>query len=66
MKPHDTKQEHWIIDVASWGVLFAIGSEEQAEEWRRHKANWEHSVVRKRKATEEEIKEHAFLHWKTL
>jgi len=51
---------HWIIEVPAWGTLYAIGTEQEAEEWRAHKANWEHSIARKRIASEEEIKSHQF------
>lgn len=46
----------WHIDVASWGSILFEGTEEEAEEWRRHKARWEQSVARKRLATEDEIR----------
>lgn len=46
------RQRYWKITVSGWGTLFARGSEEQAEEWRSHKANWEHAVARKFEVTE--------------
>lgn len=49
------KRERWVIKVASWGTLYAIGTEAQAETWRGAKANWERSVATKRLATKEEI-----------
>ena len=54
------KVKHWVIDVSSWGTLYAIGTEEKAEEWRKHKARWEQSVARKRLATRQEIEEFKF------
>jgi len=52
--------KHWTITVSSWGTLYAIGTEEQAEEWRRHKARWEQSTAQTREATKEEIEEKNF------
>jgi len=43
--------KYWKITVARWGTAYLRGSEEQAEEWRRHKASWEQAV-----ATKAEIK----------
>ena len=54
------ENKHWVIKVHSWGTLFAIGTEEQAEEWRRHKARWERSIATKREATESEVVEGKF------
>lgn len=53
-----SKNQSWIIEVPAWGILYAIGTEEQAEEWRCHKANYEQSVARKRVATEKEVREY--------
>lgn len=53
-------EEHWVIYVTRWGTFFGIGTEEQAENWRKHKANYEQSVATKRKATDEEIKYRSF------
>ena len=53
-------EKHWVIKVSSWGTLYAIGTEEQAEEWRGHKASWEHSPAQKREATEQEKTEHEY------
>lgn len=50
-----SKKYHWIIDVAAWGTLYGFGTEEEAEEWRSHKANWERCVAKKRKASESEV-----------
>ena len=41
------KKEVWLIDVKSWGRMLFIGNEEEAEDMRRHKANWEQSVATK-------------------
>ena len=60
------KLRHWVIEVPAWGTLYAIGTEEQAETWRRHKANWEQSVARKREATEKEIELNVFTELNTL
>ena len=38
-----------------YGSFFFEGIEKEAEEMRRHKANWEHAIARKRPATQEEI-----------
>lgn len=51
---------HWVIEVRDWGTLYARGSESQAEEWRAHKAAWEHAVATKRPATADEIRDHPF------
>ena len=53
-------KDYWAINVHSWGTLYAIGTEAEAEEWRRHKSNWEQSVATKRLATEEEVKKEKF------
>lgn len=39
--------KYWRIEVATWGTLYAIGTEEQAETWRAAKANWERSIAKK-------------------
>jgi hypothetical protein len=47
---------HWMITVGGgYGSFFFEGIEKEAEEMRRHKANWEHAIARKRPATQEEI-----------
>jgi hypothetical protein len=40
-------KEVWMIAVGSWGVRRMECTEEEAEEWRSHKANWEHSPAQK-------------------
>lgn len=51
--------KYWKIDVASWGVLWARGTEEQAEAWRKHKARWEQSVATKIEVEKSALPEHA-------
>ena len=46
----------WVISIGGYGSFFFEGNEEKAEEMRRHKANWEQDVGRKRLADEDEIK----------
>lgn len=59
LKP-DNDNQHWVITVNGWGVRYCTGTEQQAEEWRAHKARWEHGVGRKRLATKEEIEAKVF------
>jgi hypothetical protein len=43
-------REWWIIEVGGgYGAFNFFGTEDEAEEMRRHKANWEHAVARKRR-----------------
>lgn len=37
----------WVITVAGYGDFIQEGTEEEAEEMRKHKANWEQGVGRK-------------------
>jgi hypothetical protein len=37
----------WHVDIACWGSVFIAGSEELAESFRSHKANWEGCTARK-------------------
>ena len=46
---------YWRIDVSGWGTLWAVGTEAEAEEWRKHKAGWEGSVARKREVSEDAL-----------
>lgn len=40
----------WIISVGGgYGEFNFFGTEQQAEEMRAHKANWEHAVARKQR-----------------
>ena len=46
---------YWIIQVGGgYGAFGFYGTEKKAEEYRRHKANWEHAVAWKRLASEAE------------
>lgn len=56
----EQENKHWRIHISEWGNLFGIGTEEEAEKWRRHKCRWEASIGQKRLATEEEIKTEKF------
>lgn len=49
------KKQTWIISVGGYGSLMFEGNEIEAEEMRKHKANWEHGVGRKRLADEDEL-----------
>lgn len=64
--PLNQTKEHWVIAVSSWGTLYAIGTEQEAEEWRCHKARWEGSVAIKRLATEKEIDSEDFINLSEL
>ena len=44
----------WVIYVGGYDYFLFEGSESDAEEMRKHKANWEQGIGRKRLATEEE------------
>lgn len=46
---------YWKITVASWGTLWARGTEQQAEEWRRHKARWEQCVAHKERVSASDL-----------
>jgi hypothetical protein len=43
------KKEVWLIDVDNYGEFLFIGNEEEAEEMRKHKANYEGSISRKKR-----------------
>jgi len=46
----------WIIIVeSSYGGFFVTGTEQEVEEKRKFKANWEHTIARKRLPTKEEM-----------
>jgi hypothetical protein len=51
-----TKNKHWTIKVVGYGSFYVNGSENEAEEMRAHKSEWEGGKGTKRLATEEEIK----------
>jgi hypothetical protein len=45
--------ERWLICVGGgYGCFIFDGTEDEAEEMRRHKANWEQAVARKRRASD--------------
>jgi hypothetical protein len=47
--------ERWLICVGGgYGCLIFDGTEEEAEEMRAHKANWEQAVARKTRASDAE------------
>jgi hypothetical protein len=48
---------YWKIDIAEWGVLYGVGTEEQAEAWRSHKASWEGCIGRKTEINEQDLPE---------
>jgi len=46
----------WVITVmGGYGEFLFHGSEVEAEDMRRHKANWERAIARKREATPEDV-----------
>lgn len=48
-------KEKWLICVgAEYGCFVFEGTEAEAEEMRCHKANWEHAVARKTRASDAE------------
>ena len=45
----------WVIQIGSgYGAFGFYGTEKKAEEYRQHKANWEHAIAWKRLANEAE------------
>lgn len=48
-------KETWVISVGGYGSFLFNGSEVEAEEFRKHKANWEKAAARKRLADRDEI-----------
>ncbi|QNH21195.1 hypothetical protein HEP73_02107 [Xanthomonas sp. GW] len=48
---------NWVIRVAGYGSFLFVGTEEEAEEMRRHKARWERAVAHKRPADAQEVAE---------
>lgn len=48
----------WLISVTGYGAFLFHGTEEEAEEMRAHKADWEGGVGKKRKASAADIKKH--------
>ena len=59
------RESYWVIDITCWGTHHAIGTEKQAEEWRRNKARYEGCIARKRVANDEEIADHK-IDWEHL
>ena len=52
-----TLKRKWVIQVGGgYGEFFIDGTEEEAEEMRKHKATWEGAIARKRLADKDEIK----------
>jgi len=52
-----SKKQKWVIIVGNdYGTFMFEGTEEEAEQRRRDKANWEGAVALKRLADENEIK----------
>ena len=49
------KKTTWVISVGGYGSLMFEGNETEAEEMRKHKANWEQGVGRKRLADDDEL-----------
>lgn len=45
----------WVIMVGGYGAFLYEGTETEAEDMRRHKANWERGIGVKRLATASEI-----------
>jgi hypothetical protein len=41
MDNSQTTKEKWLIRIAGYGTFDFEGTEEEAEEMRKHKANWE-------------------------
>lgn len=52
----------WLIDVAAWGQIIFVGTEEEAEEWRVHKSNWEGCIATKRRAAPGDLAKHRFIY----
>ena len=48
----DKCKKTWVIRVGGYGSFIFDGTEEEAEEMRCHKSNWEQAVARKRLADE--------------
>lgn len=54
-KKQKSSKNYWLITINSWGTTLLWGTEKEAEEFRKHKCNWEQSIGTKRLATNEEI-----------
>lgn len=55
-KDYNPVKNKWVISVGGYGTFFFDGSEKKAEEMRKHKANWEQGIGRKRPATVVEVR----------
>ena len=53
--------KQWVILVADYGAFLFSGTEEEAEQIRRYKANWKQGVAKKRPARPEEIDTHGVI-----
>lgn len=60
----NAEEMYWVISVNGWGTLYGQGTRGHAEEWRDHKAAWEHATATSRPATAQEVFDHA--EWKSL
>ena len=52
-----TNKCYWKITVSNWGTLYGYGTEAEAEDWRYHKAQWEHETARKERISKSDIPE---------
>lgn len=49
------EKDTWVIRVAGYGAFLFAGTEQEAEQMRMHKANWEQGIGHKRLADKNEI-----------
>ena len=54
-KQQTPDKNYWLITINSWGTHLLYGTEEEAEDFRKHKCRWEQSIGIKRIANNEEI-----------
>ena len=54
-KQQTPDKNYWLITINSWGTHLLYGTEEEAEDFRKHKCRWEQSIGTKRIANNEEI-----------
>lgn len=52
------ERKKWCINVGGYGSFIVVGSEENARQRGKDKANWEHGSWQIREATEVDEKEH--------
>ena len=62
MPNQEQPKKHWVVNVNTWGTAYLIGTEQEVEDWRKHKSNYEHSMATKQLASfnetlDEELKE---------